>query len=103
FTTQIWTHLEHPRSDFFGTMVKSYPPGVHQEMIYEVADDEWVHTSIMSGLTPIKSKDETLEVPEASAPLRYPMLSAEERAAITPKRRAAYKARGRDELIADLR
>ena len=73
--------------------MKSYPPGVHQEMIYEVANDEWVHTSIMSGLTPIKSQDEILDVPEASDPLRYPTLSPEERAAITPKRRAAYKAR----------
>ena len=103
FTTQIWTHIEHARSDFFGTMVKSYPPGVHQEMIYEVAGDEWVHTSIMSGLTPIRSQDEILDVPEATDPLRYPMLSAEERAAITPKRRAAYKARGRDDLIAEFR
>ena len=103
FTTQIWTHIEKSRADFFGTMVKSYPPGVHQEMIYEVADDEWVHTSIMSGLTPIKSQDEILEVPGASDPSRYPMLSAEERAAITPKRRAAYKAKGRTELIDEFR
>src|SRR5262245_2007797 len=78
FTTQIWTHIEKSRSDFFGTMVKSYPPGVHQEMIYEVADEKWVHTSIMSGLAPVKSQDEIIGVPGASDPLRYPMLSAEE-------------------------
>ena len=45
-------------ADFYGTMGKSYPPGVHQQMIFEVADDEWVHTSIMSGLAPVKSQDE---------------------------------------------
>jgi crotonobetainyl-CoA:carnitine CoA-transferase CaiB-like acyl-CoA transferase len=101
FTTQIWTWVPNAKADFFGTMVKSYPPGVHQEMIYEVANNEWVHTSIMSGLAPVKSQDEILEVPEASDPLRYPMLSPEERAAITPKRRAAYKARERDGLIAE--
>jgi crotonobetainyl-CoA:carnitine CoA-transferase CaiB-like acyl-CoA transferase len=103
FTTQIWTYLEHARSDFYGTMVKSYPPGVHQEMIFEVANDEWVHTSIMSGLAPIKSQDEIVGVPNASDPLRYPMLSPEERAQITPLRRAGYKARERDELIEDFR
>lgn len=99
FTTQIWTHIEHSRSDFFGTMVKSYPPGVHQEMIYAVADDEWVHTSIMSGLAPIKSQDELLGLPEASDPSRYPMLSPEERAQLTPKRRAAYKEHAGADLI----
>jgi crotonobetainyl-CoA:carnitine CoA-transferase CaiB-like acyl-CoA transferase len=103
FTTQIWTWIPKATTGFFGTMVKSYPPGVHQEMIFEVAGDEYVHTSIMSGLAPIKSQDELLGVPEASDPLRYPMLSPEERAALTPKRRAGYLARERDDLIADFR
>jgi crotonobetainyl-CoA:carnitine CoA-transferase CaiB-like acyl-CoA transferase len=103
FTTQIWTYIEHARADFYGTMVKSYPPGVHQEMIFEVANDEWVHTSIMSGLAPIQSQDELVGVPGASDPSRYPMLSPEERAQITPLRRAGYQARGRDDLIAEFR
>jgi len=103
FTTQIWTYVENSRSDFYGTMVKAYPPGVHQEMIYEVADNEWVHTSIMSGLPPVKSQDELVGVPEASDPLRYPMLSPEERARITPMRREAYKQHKRDDLIAMFR
>jgi crotonobetainyl-CoA:carnitine CoA-transferase CaiB-like acyl-CoA transferase len=103
FTTQIWTWVPGATADFFGTMVKSYPPGVHQEMVFEVANGEWVHTSIMSGLPPVKSQDEILQLPEASDPLRYPMLSPEERAALTPLRRAAYQARERDELIAEFR
>ncbi|MDZ4826094.1 MAG: CoA transferase [Actinomycetota bacterium] len=103
FTTQIWTYVEHSRPDFYGTMVKAYPPGVHQEMIYEVAGDEWVHTSIMSGLTPIKSQDELVGVPEATDPSRFPLLSAEERAALLPKRRAGYKQRPREELIEEFR
>jgi crotonobetainyl-CoA:carnitine CoA-transferase CaiB-like acyl-CoA transferase len=103
FTTQIWTYLEHARADFFGTMVKSYPPGVHQEMIFEVANDQWVHTSIMSGLAPIKGQDEIVGVPGASDPSRYPMLSAEERAQITPLRRAGYQAREREGLIEEFR
>jgi crotonobetainyl-CoA:carnitine CoA-transferase CaiB-like acyl-CoA transferase len=103
FTTQIWTYLEHARADFFGTMVKSYPPGVHQEMIFEVANHQWVHTSIMSGLAPIKGQDEIVGVPGASDPSRYPMLSAEERAQITPLRRAGYQAREREGLIEEFR
>jgi crotonobetainyl-CoA:carnitine CoA-transferase CaiB-like acyl-CoA transferase len=84
-------------------MAKTFPPGVHQEMIFEVADNEWVHSSIMSGLAPIKSQDEILGVAEASDPMHYLMLSAEERAALTPVRRAAYKARERDGLISEFR
>ncbi len=103
YTTQIWTWLEHPRADFFGTMVKSYPPGVHQEMIYEVAGGEYVHTSVMSGLAPIKSQDEIVGVPEASDPMRYPTLSAEERAQITPMRRQAYQEWSRDALVDEFR
>jgi crotonobetainyl-CoA:carnitine CoA-transferase CaiB-like acyl-CoA transferase len=103
FTTQIWTYVEHSRADFFGTMVKSYPPGVHQEMIFEVANDEWVHTSIMSGLPPVKSQDAILGVPEPSDPQWYVTLSPEERAALTPRRRAAYKEREREGLIAEFR
>jgi crotonobetainyl-CoA:carnitine CoA-transferase CaiB-like acyl-CoA transferase len=103
FTTQIWTWLEHPRTDFFATMVKSYPPGVHQEMIYEVANQEFVHTSVMSGLTPLKSQDEIVDVPEASDPTRYPALSAQERAQITPMRRLAYQEWDRTKLIDEFR
>jgi crotonobetainyl-CoA:carnitine CoA-transferase CaiB-like acyl-CoA transferase len=103
YTTQIWTWVPNARSDFYGTMVKSYPPGVHQEMIFETAGDTWVHTSVMSGLAPIKTQDELLGVPEASDPMRFPTLSLEERNAITAARRAAYKSHDRDELMESFR
>lgn len=104
FTTQIWTWAPNATSAFFGGMVKSYPPGVHQELIYEVAGGRWVHTSIMSGLAPVKGQDEILGLPfEASDPSRFPLLSPEERARITPMRRAAYKAAERDRLIEEFR
>ena len=51
----------------------------------------------------MKTQDEILGLPNASDPERYLMLSAEERAELTPKRRAAYKARERDGLIAEFR
>ncbi|MGQ0824520.1 MAG: CaiB/BaiF CoA transferase family protein [Actinomycetota bacterium] len=103
FTTQIWTWIPRATSAYYGGMVKSYPPGVHQEMVFAVAGDQWVHTSIMSGLAPIKSQDEILGLPEATDPSRYPLLSPEERAALTPKRRAAYKEHDREKLIAEMR
>jgi crotonobetainyl-CoA:carnitine CoA-transferase CaiB-like acyl-CoA transferase len=103
YTTQIWAWVPGSKTEFAGTMAKTFPPGVHQEMIFEVAHDEWVHASIMSGLAPVKSQDEILGVQEASDPMHYLMLSAEERAALTPVRRAAYKARERDGLIAEFR
>ena len=88
---------------FYGTMAKTYPPGVHQEMIFEVADNEYVHASIMSGLAPVKTQDAILGLPDPSDPEKYMMLSPEERAELTPKRRAAYKQRERDGLIAEFR
>ena len=60
YTTQIWQHVERPDRDFYDLDGKTYPPGVHQEMIFEVADGEYVHASVMSGLTPMKSQDEIL-------------------------------------------
>jgi crotonobetainyl-CoA:carnitine CoA-transferase CaiB-like acyl-CoA transferase len=72
-------------------------------MIFEVADNKYVHSSIMSGLAPIKSQDALLGLPDPSDPEKYMMLSPEERAELTPKRRAAYKQRDRDGLIAEFR
>jgi crotonobetainyl-CoA:carnitine CoA-transferase CaiB-like acyl-CoA transferase len=103
FTTQIWTYVPAATSFFYFAVVKSYPPGVHQEMLFETANEQWVHASVMSGLAPIKSQDAILDLPDASDPERYMMLSAEERAALTPLRRAAYKQRERDGLLAEFR
>src|SRR5262245_5848969 len=103
YTTQIWQWVPNATSGFYGAMAKSYPPGVHQEMVFETAGNEWVHTSVMSGLPPVKSQDEILGLPEASDPNFYLMMSAEERAKLTPLRRAAYKNHKRDELIAEFR
>jgi len=100
YTTQIWTWADQAPGDFWTIMSKSYPAGSHQEMIFEVANDDWVHMSIMSGMTPIRSQDDILGLDiEASNNERYAMLSEEERGQITPLRKAAYKEQDRDELI----
>src|SRR5204862_2171883 len=62
YTTQIWQHIENANAAFHELMGKSYPPGVHQGMIFECADREFVHVSVMSGLPPKKSMDEILGV-----------------------------------------
>ena len=102
YTTQIWTWVPGAVG-FYGTMAKTYPPGVHQEMIFEVADHEYVHASVMSGLAPVKTQDAILGLPDPSDPEKYMTLSPEERAELTPKRRAAFKLRKRDELVAEFR
>ena len=84
-------------------MGKTYPPGVHQEMIYEVADGEYVHTSVMSGLTPVKTQDEIVGLDESSDPARFFTLSAAERAELSSRRRAAYREHPRDGLIDEFR
>jgi crotonobetainyl-CoA:carnitine CoA-transferase CaiB-like acyl-CoA transferase len=103
YTTQIWSWVPDAGPGFYAAMSKTYPPGVHQEMIFEVANKVYVHSSIMSGLTPVKSQDALLGLPDPSDPEKYMMLSAEERAEMTPKRRAAYKERERDGLIEEFR
>ena len=73
-------------------------------MIFEVADDEWVHTSIMSGLAPVKSQDEIVGVARRVRSVALP--DALGRGARRRSRRCAapaYKARERDELIDEFR
>ena len=60
YTTQIWQYVEHAGAAYHDLMGKSYPPGVHQQFIFECANREFVHTSVMSGLTPKRSQDEIL-------------------------------------------
>ena len=44
YTTQIWqTSSTATRRVLRHDGARRYPPGVHQQMIFEVADDEWVH------------------------------------------------------------
>ncbi len=100
YTTQIWQHVEHADAAFHDLMGKSYPPGVHQQFLFECADGEWVHTSVMSGLTPTKSQDELLGLEDAPEPFAFMSLTPEEREEFTKRRRAAYKTHRRDELVA---
>lgn len=103
YTTQIWQDAEHANSQFHELMGKSYPPGIHQQMLFECANDEWLHLSIMSGLTPLKSVDDILGLEGAPDPFTFMALPAEEREKINTRRRGKFKGHKRDELVAELR
>jgi crotonobetainyl-CoA:carnitine CoA-transferase CaiB-like acyl-CoA transferase len=101
YTTQIWQQVEKAPAAFHDLMGKSYPPGVHQQFLFECANDEWVHTSVMSGLTPTMSQDELLGLEDAPEPYAFMALSPEEREEFTNRRREKYKEHDRAELVAN--
>lgn len=101
FTTQIWQYVEKAPAAFHDLMGKSYPPGIHQQMLFEVADKKWVHSSVMSGLTPTKSQDELLGLDDAPDPFAFMAMAPEEREQFTVKRRVAYKGHDRNALVSN--
>jgi crotonobetainyl-CoA:carnitine CoA-transferase CaiB-like acyl-CoA transferase len=102
YTTQIWQWLERGGGAHNALMAKTYPPGIHQPMIFECADG-WVHVSVMSGKTPLKTMDEIVGLDDPPDPMTFPMLPPEERARFTKARRDAFKRWKVAELVAELR
>jgi crotonobetainyl-CoA:carnitine CoA-transferase CaiB-like acyl-CoA transferase len=102
YTTQIWQWVEKGDAAFYGLMQKSYPPGVHQGMIFEVTGREFIHVSVMSGLTPTKTLDEILGVEPPSPEELAGKLPLEQQLIMNTRRRAAFKTWKRDELLAEL-
>ena len=103
YTTQIWQHVEKAPAAFHDLMGKSYPPGIHQQMLFEVADGEWVHTSVMSGLTPDREPGRAARARRPARPDRRSWrMPPEEREKFTVRRREAYKTQERDELVREL-
>ncbi len=99
YTTQIWQHVEKAPAAFHDLMGKTYPPGVHQQFLFECRNGEWVHTSVMSGLTPTESQDSLLGLEDAPDPFAFMALPPEEREAFTARRREAYKQHDRADLV----
>ena len=60
YTTQLWQEASNRGLAYHEVMAKADPPGIHQLMIFECADGEWLHLSVMSGLTPTKTFDQIL-------------------------------------------
>jgi crotonobetainyl-CoA:carnitine CoA-transferase CaiB-like acyl-CoA transferase len=103
YTTQIWQHVEHADAAFHDLMGKTYPPGVHQQLIYECAHREYLHLSVMSGLAPLKSLDEIVGAPPSPIPLDMQDWTPAQRADLAQRQRDAYKQHDRDTLVAELR
>jgi crotonobetainyl-CoA:carnitine CoA-transferase CaiB-like acyl-CoA transferase len=101
YTTQIWQHVEHGGAPYHDLMGKSYPPGVHQQMIFECANREFVHVSVMSGLTPKRSQDEILGLEDAPDPFTFMSMPPEEREVINRRRREAFKQHDRAKLVSE--
>ena len=102
YTTQIWQWIEQGDAAIYGLMAKTYPPGVHQGMIFECADREYVHISIMSGKTPTKTIDEILGVEPLPTGDLEGLLPLEVQNLLNERRRDVFKRWKRDELIAEL-
>jgi crotonobetainyl-CoA:carnitine CoA-transferase CaiB-like acyl-CoA transferase len=103
YTTQIWQYEERATASFHELMSKSDPPGIHQQMIFECANREYIHVSVMSGLPPLRSLDEVLGLDDAPDPFTFMAMPAEEREKINVARRAKFKEWDRDTLAAELR
>ncbi len=103
YTTQLWQKVEHSDAGFHDLGGRSYPPGVHQQMLFECANGEWVHVSVMSGLPLKATLDEVLGLPDFPNAFAFMSLPASERARYTAMRTEAFKRWDRDELVAALR
>ncbi len=102
YTTQIWQHIEKADAGVYGLMAKSHPPGVHQGMIFECANREFMHISIMSGLTPTKSLDEILGAKPLTPEETEGFLPLQAQVMLTDRLREKARTWKRDELIAEL-
>jgi crotonobetainyl-CoA:carnitine CoA-transferase CaiB-like acyl-CoA transferase len=103
FTTQLWQEATEAGAAYHAVMDKAYPPGVHQQMIFECAGNQWLHLSVLSGLTPLKSVDEIIGLTDAPDPLTLMGMDAEQRGAAERRRRDQFRTWDRDALIEALR
>ncbi|HZP29946.1 MAG TPA: CoA transferase, partial [Acidimicrobiia bacterium] len=102
YTTQLWQDIEKADASVHAVMAKTYPPGVHQTMIFECADREFVHVSVMSGLQPTKTLDEIVGVTPVPDPELEGVIVMDAAARRNARLREAFKRRKRDELIAEM-
>jgi len=103
YTTQLWQEVERGGGAYHDVMAKTYPPGIHQTSLFECAGARWIHVSMMSGLTPLKSVDDVIGLADAPDPLTATGLSPAEREALDGRRRAAFRTWDADELVDELR
>lgn len=101
YTTQLWQDTAAGDSAYYGMMSKTDPPGVHQPMIFEVADG-WIHLSVMSGLTPKASIDEILGLEPLPPETFAGLTPIQAHTIVANRQREAFRTWTRDELVATL-
>jgi len=102
YTTMIWEEIEHADDSFHALMAKTDPPGIHQPMIYECKDHQFLHLSVLSGLAPKRAQEEITGAPESPLQLETVHWTPEERAELARRQREAFKDHDRDTLVAEL-
>ncbi len=103
YTTQLYQDVGNPGPGYHELMAKTYPPGIHQTMLYECAEKGWIHISVMSGLPPLKTLDEVIGLEDAPDVLTLMGLSPTERAELDVRRRQRMRSWDRDRLVEELR
>jgi crotonobetainyl-CoA:carnitine CoA-transferase CaiB-like acyl-CoA transferase len=103
YTTQLYQDVEKAGPGYHELMAKTYPPGIHQMMLFECAERKWIHISVMSGLPPLKTLDEVIGLDDAPDGLTLMGMSADERAALDVRRRQHMRTWDRDKLVEELR
>lgn len=103
YTTQLYQDVEKPGPGYHELMAKTYPPGIHQTMLFECAAGGWVHISVMSGLPPLKTLDEVVGLEDAPDILTLMGLSPDERAALDVRRRQRMRSWDAAEMVEELR
>jgi crotonobetainyl-CoA:carnitine CoA-transferase CaiB-like acyl-CoA transferase len=96
-TTQNWNWTEKA-GQFL--LPKGYP-SIHQATVFECADGEWIHAATMSGVPSTRSEAAILGIEDIPMKTLY-SLPPQARAEYEAKRRAAYRSRKRDALVAEL-
>jgi crotonobetainyl-CoA:carnitine CoA-transferase CaiB-like acyl-CoA transferase len=103
YTTQLYQDVENPGAGYHELMAKTYPPGIHQTMLFECAEGGWIHISVMSGLPLLKTLDEAIGLDDPPDVLTLMGMSAEDRAALDVRRRERMRLWDRDALVEELR
>jgi len=100
FTTMLWQRTERGGPAYHQGMGKTRPPGVHQTSLYECRGGRWIHAATMAGRTPTRSVEEILGLAPVD-PLELFAMDAAEREVLEEKKRAAFRERDCEELVAE--
>jgi crotonobetainyl-CoA:carnitine CoA-transferase CaiB-like acyl-CoA transferase len=103
YTTQLYQDVEKAQPGYHELMAKTYPPGIHQLMLFECDRGQWIHISVMSGLPALHTLDEVIGLEDAPDGLTLMGMSGAERAELDGRRRQRMRSWDAHELVEQLR